>query len=60
MLSEIKINILPSQSVCIFLRILAFKFISQPQKSGTKATTRQLAKIRLERKSQSKGSSGRP
>ena len=27
---------LPSQSVCIFVRILVFKFISQPQKTGTK------------------------
>ena len=31
-----KIIILPSQSVCIFLRILVFKFISQPQKTDTK------------------------
>ena len=28
--------------------VLVFKFISQPQKTGKKTTTRQLAKIRLE------------
>ena len=39
--------------------VLVFKFISQPQKTGKKTTTRQLAKIRLEWISQSKGSIGR-
>ena len=28
-----------------FLRILVFKFISQPQKTGTKTTTRQLGNL---------------
>ena len=58
-----KIYYLPSLFV-FFLRILVFKFISQPQKTGTKTTdnsaTRQLAKIRPEWISQSKGSIGRP
>ena len=53
-----KIHYLRSLFV-FFLRILVSKFISQPQKSGTKTTTRQLAKIRLEWISQSKGSIGR-
>ena len=42
------------------LRILVFKFISQPQKTGTKTESCQLAKIRLERISQSNGSISSP
>ena len=36
------------QSVCIFLQILVFKFISQPQKTGTKQNPVALDKIRRE------------
>ena len=44
-----------------FLRILVFKFISQPQKTGKKNRILwQLAKIRPERISQSNGSIDRP
>ena len=43
-----KIYYLHSLFVFFFKQILVFKFISQPQKTGTKTTTRQLSKIRLE------------